>query len=126
MHFTKILSTAISTILLISVMSGANAAGTAQKRVLSDQEKQRIAAEFNQHFRATDSGSYQKLNNNPWASKKAKQKRHAEKMLRLSGSMDSCQQFALKQRNQCYAVGNDGSICELYYKARVGHCAEYF
>ena len=125
MTLTKLSSIVVSTILLLSV-SVANAADAKKVRVLSEKEKQLIAEEFDKHFKTTDSGSFQKLNNNPWAAKRAKQQRHSEKMLRLSGSMDSCRQFALKQRSQCFSIGNDGSICEAYYRARLGHCAEYF
>ena len=133
MKLTQISSIVITAFLSFAGISSVHAADVAQanakpqkQRVLSAHEKKLIAAEIERRFKTTDEGSFQKLNNNPWAGKKARQKQHADRMLRLSGSMDSCRQFALKQRNQCYSVGNESSMCEAYYNARLGHCAEYF
>lgn len=104
-----------------------NAADATNKKFQATElEKKRIAAEFDQVFKTSDNGTYQKLNRNPWANKRAKQQRQAKRVLKISASLGSCQEYSLKQRRQCYAKGDGTAMCERYYRARMNHCSEYF
>lgn len=93
---------------------------------LTDIQQQKIANEFNNYFKSTDSGSMQTLNKNPWAGKRARQSQRTNKILQVSASLDSCKQYSLKQRRQCLVKSNNQSSCELFYKARIDHCGKYF
>jgi len=93
---------------------------------LSNFEKQKIANEFNDYFKSTDSGSMQTLNKNPWAGKRARQNERTKKILQVSATMDNCKQYSLKQRRQCFVSGNNPASCELSYKARLDHCHNNF
>lgn len=93
---------------------------------LTDAEKKKMDAEFASQFKAAESGAFQQLNNNPWASKKARQDQQAAKMMELSDSWGSCREYAYKQRGQCYARGGDAYTCERYYDARVQLCDDKF
>lgn len=121
------ISLLIMTALLAFNTSVATAANTVDKtQKLTEWEKKKIAEEFNRFFKSTDSGAFQKLNKNPWASKRARQQQQAQKILKVSASLGSCKQYTIKQRRQCYAQGNGRAMCERYYKARMDHCSEYF
>ena len=101
--------------------------GKAESRhELTDWEKKKISAEFESRFSATKSGAFQKLNNNPWAAKKAREQQHQSKMLEMSATWGSCREYAYKQRGQCYARGGDAYTCERYYDARVKRCDDQF
>lgn len=93
---------------------------------LTELENKRIASEFNKVFKSSDSSGYQKLNRNPWANKRAKQQQQAKRSLKISASLDSCEQYSNKQRGQCYANGHGAAKCERFYSARINYCGEYF
>ena len=97
-----------------------------QQHELTKWEKNKMQAEFKNKFSSSASGAFQKLNNNPWEAKRAKQKQHSQKMLQLSNSWGACREFAYKQRGQCYARGGDAYTCERYYDARSSHCDSNF
>ena len=103
-----------------------NAVSANNSTELSAWQKKKIADEFNSYFKSTDSGAFQKLNKDPWASKRAKQSQRTNRILQGSASLDSCRQYSLKQRRQCFVKGSNDSTCELFYKARLDHCAKYF
>lgn len=111
--------------LLVSYNTNASDAINSSLKLTSS-EKKKIAAEFNHYFKSTDAGSMQKLNKNPWAGKRARQNRRVQKVLQVSASLNSCKQYSLQQRRQCYVSGNTASSCELFYKARLKHCSKYF
>ena len=126
MKLTRIFLLLIASLLSFGA-SVATAADTANRtQQLSDWEKRKIAEEFNRFFSSTDNGAFQKLNKNPWASKRARQQQQAQKVLKISASLGSCKEYTLKQRRQCYAQGNGKAMCERYYRARMDHCSEYF
>ena len=93
---------------------------------LTDREHKKMAAEFQAQFSSTKKGAFQKLNNNPWAAKKDRQKQHQNKMLQASNSWGYCREYAYKQRGQCYARGGDAYTCERYYDASVKRCDDQF
>ena len=93
---------------------------------LTDWENNKMDAEFKSKFSATESGAFQKLNNNPWASKKSKQQHNAKVEESLVSSWGGCREYALVNRQQCYAQGGDAYTCERYYDARVKRCNETF
>jgi len=97
-----------------------------EQHELTDAEKKKMDAEFASQFKGAEAGAFQQLNNNPWASKKAREDQHAAKMMELSDSWGSCREYAYKQRGQCYARGGDAYTCERYYDARVSLCDEKF
>ena len=126
MKLTRISLLIIASLLTFNI-SVATAADTANKmQQLTEWEKKKIAEEFNRFFKSTDNGAFQKLNKNPWASKRARQQQQAQKVLKISASLGSCKQYTVKQRRQCYAQGNGKAMCERYFKARMDHCSEYF
>lgn len=109
------------------INSNAIAADTAKSSgQLTEWEKKKIADEFNHYFKTTDNGAFQKLNKNPWASKRARQSQQAQRVLRVSATLSSCKKYSIQQRRQCYVAGNSKSACELFYKARLDHCSKYF
>ena len=122
----------ISILVTVTAMSTAQAnrgvfSGKAEgQHELTDWEKKKMDAEFKNKFSASNGGAFQKLNNNPWAAKKARQQKHESKMLEMSSTWGSCREYAYKQRGQCYARGGDAYTCERYYDARVDHCDEAF
>ena len=93
---------------------------------LTYDQQQKIANEFNNYFKSTDSGSMQTLNKNPWAGKRARQSQRTNKILQVSASLNNCKQYSQKQRRQCLVKSNNQSSCELFYKARIDHCSKYF
>ena len=93
---------------------------------LTAREKKKMAAEFNNKFSAAKSGAFQKLNNNPWAAKKARERQHQNRMLKMSTSWGSCREYAYKQRGKCYSRGGDAYTCERYYDARAKLCDSRF
>lgn len=93
---------------------------------LTEWEQNKMKAEFKSKFSSTNSGAFQKLNNNPWEAKRDKQQAHRQQMLELSNTWGACREFAYKQRGQCYARGGDAYTCERYYDARVDHCDKNF
>lgn len=114
----------IAVLLLVSVASIANAESSLYE--LKAWEKERISKEMGKRFTATDDGAFQKLNKNPWSSKRVKQKQHESKIFKLSNSLDSCRTYSLKQRKQCFARGGDVVACDSYYKERINICGELF
>ena len=123
--------TRISLLILASLLSFNITVATASDAPgktpdLTEWEKNKIAKEFSQFFKSTNSGAYQTLNRNPWASKRARQQQQETKALKISGTMGSCKKFSLNQRRQCYERGNGPAQCERYYRARMNHCSEYF
>lgn len=126
MKLIRITLLIVASILTFNV-SVAIAADSANRTApLADWEKKKIAEEFNHFFQTTDDGAFQKLNKNPWASKRARQQQQKQKVLKISASLGSCQKYTIKQRGQCYAAGNGAAMCERYYQARMDHCSEYF
>ncbi|MDH5573490.1 MAG: hypothetical protein OEY89_17130 [Gammaproteobacteria bacterium] len=93
---------------------------------LTEWESNKMEAEFKSKFSATESGAFQKLNNNPWASKKSKQKNNTQKSQNMVSSWGACREYALVNRQQCYGQGGDAYTCERYYDARVKRCNETF
>jgi len=61
-------------------------------------EQKKMLADFNKRFASTESGAFQKLNNNLWAAKKDKQKARSAKMLGMTANWGSCREYAYKQR----------------------------
>lgn len=122
----------IAIFIAVSAMSSAQAnrgvfSGKSEgQHELTDWEKKKMDAEFKNKFSASAGGAFQKLNNNPWAAKKARQQQHQNKMLEMSSTWGSCREYAYKQRGQCYARGGDAYTCERYYDARVKHCDGQF
>ena len=92
---------------------------------LSDWEQKKLYAEFENRFSAASSGAFQKLNNNPWAARKARDA-HQEELVKASNSWGSCREYAYAQRGKCYSRGGDAYTCERYYDARVKHCDARF
>lgn len=123
-------------VLALSIILPLNAATAADRGVfkgksqsqheLTEWETNKMKAEFNNKFSGAKSGSFQKLNNNPWEAKRAKKQQHNQKMLQLSNTWGQCREFTYKQRGQCYARGGDAYTCERQYDARVSHCDENF
>lgn len=133
MSFSRLLSviSVVSVLALPFNMASAAERGifkgkSQQQHELTKWEKNKMQAEFKNKFSSTSSGAFQKLNNNPWEAKRAKQKQHSQKMLQLSNSWGACREFAYKQRGQCYARGGDAYTCERYYDARASHCDSNF
>ena len=126
MKLTRTFLLIVTTFLAFNTSISIAADSTGKTSAIADWEKQKIAEEFNQYFQTTDKGAFQKLNRNPWSSKRARQLRQEQKVLKISASMDSCQAYSVKQRRQCYAKGNSAGMCERYFKARMDHCSEYF
>jgi hypothetical protein len=93
---------------------------------LTEWENNKMNAEFKNKFSATDSGAFQKLNNNPWAAKKSKQQNGDQKEQDMVSSWGGCREYALDNRQQCYTQGGDAYTCERYYDARVKRCNETF
>lgn len=124
--------------LIVSIFVAAASISTAQagrgvfngkaenQHELTDWEKKKMNAEFENKFSASKGGAFQRLNNNPWAAKKAREQQHQSKMLEMSATWGSCREYAYKQRGQCYARGGDAYTCERYYDARVKHCDTQF
>ena len=81
--------------LILSFSSSLTIAGdsSANKSQLTEWEKRKIAEEFDRFFSTTDNGAFQKLNKNPWASKRARQQQQAQKVLRISATLGSCQEY---------------------------------
>jgi len=133
MNLSRILNVCILAIAIIMPFNMAVAAdrgvfnGKKQNQhELTKWEENKMQAEFKSQFSSTDTGAFQKLNNNPWEAKRAKQNQHNQKMLQLSNTWGHCREFAYKQRGQCYARGGDAYTCERYYDARVSHCDTNF
>lgn len=133
MKLSRILSI-VSMTLVIALTSQPSVAGdrgvfkgkSQEQHELTEWEQNKMKAEFKSRFSSSDSGAFQKLNNNPWEAKRQKQENHSRRMLELSNTWGACREFAYKQRGQCYARGGDAYTCERYYDARVSHCDENF
>ena len=93
---------------------------------LTNWEQKKMSSEFQNKFSSTKPGAFQKLNNNPWAAKKAREQAHQSKVMKMSATWGTCREYAYKQRGQCYARGGDAYTCERYYDARVKHCDDQF
>ncbi len=132
MKTTGYITYIFSILLMVASVSNAQAdrgvfAGKSEtQHELTDWEKKKMVAEFESKFSASKGGAFQKLNNNPWAAKKARERQHQNKMMHMSASWGSCREYAYKQRGQCYARGSDAYTCERYYDARVKQCNEQF
>lgn len=129
-HIPAVWALALLVILPFNMATAAERAvfsGKDQKQhELSEWEENKLKAEMSSKFSANDSGAFQKLNNNPWKSKRNKEQQHNQRMLQLSNSWSACREYAYKQRGQCYARGGDAYTCERYYDARVEHCDSNF
>ena len=132
MKFSRLVTLSVSIFVAATTMSTAHAErgvfkGKAENQhELTEWEQKKMAAEFNNKFSTEQSGAFQKLNNNPWAAKKARQDAHQQKMLKMSATWGACREYAYKQRGQCYARGGDAYTCERYYDARTKHCDSQF
>jgi len=128
-HISGVLALSLTVIFSFSTVQAANGTfkGKSQgQHELTDWEQNKMKAEFDSKFTGQESGSFQKLTNNPWEAKKNKMKQHSQKMLQLSNTWSHCREYAYKQRGQCYARGGDAYTCERYYDARVNHCDDKF
>ena len=57
---------------------------SSKQHELTEWEQNKMKAEFKSRFSSTNSGAFQKLNNNPWEAKRNKQQAHRQQMLELS------------------------------------------
>jgi len=133
MKFIRILKMLTFSFLLALPLSMATASDrgvfhnkSEKQHELTSREDNKLAAEFKAKFNGAKSGSFQKMNKNPWEAKKSRQKDHARKVLNMSNTWGSCREYAYKQRGQCYARGSDAYTCERYYDARVKRCDNKF
>ena len=110
-----------TTLIFMSLMMTINASSAQTK--LTEWEMQKIAAEFNQLFKVSNNSAYQKLNQSPWAKKKAKQKKQINK---AGVTLSNCKDYSLKQRRQCVVRNNGAANCDRYYNARVDYCKNNF
>ena len=128
MKTNQIVTLLIALFVTLAAMSSAQAnrgvfnGKSESQHELTNWEKKKMDAEFKAKFSASTGGAFQKLNNNPWAAKKARQQQHQNKLMEMSSTWGSCREYAYKQRGQCYARGGDAYTCERYYDARVKHC----
>ena len=91
MMFARTITLIVSIFVAASYMSAAQAndrgifKGKSEgQHELTDWEKKKMDAEFSNQFSTTKAGAFQKLNNNPWAAKKARQEDHQNRMLEMS------------------------------------------